>query len=232
MKSLRHSKFDLSPSERDFPCIPTDAQTFKQVLLAVEKKRLPFVVQAYFRDRTPAIFTDNPMLWQSLRNWLSIRITSAGGIPVSPWEWGLTGSATIGFSASPRKFGVPFGNHSDLDLFVVNPDLFNAICREARQFSAGADDWERYRSARDTLSEQLRRGILIDTKHIPSREAYKLSSLIHNEVSIIVDKLQAEGLTVKRSFVRLYRDWPSLATQLLVNLNGLREDLREQKPPE
>ena len=225
MKNLRHSKFDLNSNERSFPSIPTDAESFKKVLLAVDKERISFVVQAYFRDRTPAAFSTNPMLWQALRNWLSSRISSIGGIAVSPWEWGLTGSATIGFSASPNKFGIPFGEHSDIDLFVVNGELFNAIFEEAKKFSIAADNQSRYLAARDTLAGQLRRGFLIDTKHIPSVDAYRISSIVHNEISIIVDKLNIEGYRVKRSHVRAYRDWAALATQLKLNLSQLREGL-------
>lgn len=225
MKNLRHSKFDLNPNERSFPSIPTDAEAFKKVLLTVDKDRISFVIQAYFRDRTPAAFSTNPMLWQALRNWLSSRISSIGGITVSPWEWGLTGSAIIGFSASPSKYGIPFGEHSDLDLFVVNGELFNAICAEAKRFSVATDNQSRYHAARETLAGQLRRGLLIDTKHIPSVDAYKSSSIIHNEISIIVDKLNVEGYRVKRSHVRAYRDWTALATQLKLNLSQLREDL-------
>lgn len=225
MKNLRHSKFDLNPSERTFPSIPTDAETFKKVLLTVDQDRISFVVQAYFRDRTPAAFSGNPMLWQALRNWLSSRISSIGGITVSPWEWGLTGSATIGFSASPNKYGIPFGEHSDLDLFVVNGELFDAICAEAKKFSIATDNQNRYGGARETLVGQLKRGLLIDTKHIPSVDAYKVNSIIHNEVSIIVDKLNVEGYRVKRSHVRAYRDWVALAAQLKLNLSQLRKDL-------
>ena len=225
MKNLRHSKFDLNPSERAFPSVPTDAETFKKVLLTVDKDRISFVVQAYFRDRTPAAFSGKPMLWQAVRNWLSSRISSIGGIAVSPWEWGLTGSATIGFSASPSKYGTPFGEHSDLDLFVVNRALFDAICAEAKKFIIATDNQSRYSGARETLNAQLKRGILIDTKHIPSVDAYKATSIIHNEISIIVDKLSAEGYRLKRSHVRAYRDWTALATQLKLNLSQLREGL-------
>lgn len=225
MTNLRHSKFDLSTTERSFPSIPDSAESFKIILLNIDKKRIPFVAQAYFRDRTPAAFSKNPMLWQALRNWLSSRISSSDGITISPWEWGLVGSAAIGFSASPSKYGTPFGEHSDLDLFVVNEELFNAINAEAKKFCIAPDNQNLHQAAKETLIRQLNRGLLIDTKHIPSLDAYKINSFIKNEISIVVDKLRAEGYQVKRSYVRVYKNWTTLATQLRLNLNQLREKL-------
>lgn len=232
MKSLRDTKFDLSVNERNFPGISSDANSFKRFLLSIDEERLPYLVQAYFRDRPPAAFADKPMLWQALRAWLSSRINSIGGCSISLWEFGLSGSANIGFSASPKKFGAPFGEQSDLDLFVVNTDLFEAISSEARKFTFSTNQSDRYRDARETVAAQLRRNILIDTKHIPAADQYVLNSIIHNEMSIIIDKLKLEGYTVKPSSVRVYKNWEALARQLKLNLSLLKTNLLNQQVAE
>jgi hypothetical protein len=225
MVTPRHSKFELHPSERLISGIPADADAFAKALIAVSTDRVDYLVQAYVRDRTPSAFEQTPMLWGALRAWLTKRVNSQCQVSISPWEWGLNGSANLGFSASPDKFGTRFGAHSDLDFFVVNAELYDKVVREARLFSVSNFEAQRYRNARETVNRQLNRGLFLDTKQIPASEKFPINATLLNEVSIVVDKLHIESYPVERSFVRVYKNWNGLAHQLRLNILSLRKSL-------
>lgn len=225
MATPRHSKFELHASERQITGISTNAQVFGKALMDASSDHVDYLVQAYVRDRTPAAFEKTPMLWGAVRSWLTTRVKKQCQITLSPWEWGLNGSATLGFSASPDKFGVAFGAHSDLDFFVVNFELHEKVSREARQFAISTIDLEKYKNARETVDRQLNRGLFLDTKQIPASEKFPINSILLNEISIVVDKLNLEGYPVKRSFVRVYQNWDGLAAQLRLNMLTLRKSI-------
>lgn len=229
MSTPRHSKFELSAIERLIQGVPASSQVFSQALLDVSLDRIDYLVQAYVRDRTPAAFESIPLLWGAIRSWLTNRINKQCQLSLSTWEWGLNGSANLGFSASPDKFGIPFGSHSDLDFFIVNENLYEKVCREARQFSISKSDINSYQDARATIDRQLTRGIFLDTKQIPALEKFPTNSLLLNEISMVVDKLRIEGYPVKRSFVRVYKNWQGLALQLRLNVTSLRKSLDNNK---
>lgn len=42
----------------------------------------------------------------------------------------LVGSGRIGFSLAPEKYGTPFSDKSDLDMAIINADLFDQAWRE------------------------------------------------------------------------------------------------------
>lgn len=225
MATLRQSKFELHQAERSISGLPVDSETFANALCAVSIDRIDYLVQSYVRDRTPSAFEKTPMLWGALRAWLTQRVSKQCQVVVSPWEWGLNGSANLGFSAAPRKFGTKFGCHSDLDFFLVNTELHEKITREARLFSASDSEPDRYRDARNTVNTQLNRGLFLDTKQIPATDKFPTNAILLNEISIVVDKLHTEGYLVKNSFVRVYKNWNGLAQQLRLNTTKLRESI-------
>jgi hypothetical protein len=225
MSTPRHSKFELNATERLIQGVPASSQAFSQALLDVSLERIDYLVQAYVRDRTPAAFETVPLLWGAIRSWLTSRVNKQCQLSLAPWEWGLNGSANLGFSAAPDKFGIPFGSHSDLDFFIVNENLYEKVCREARQFSISDTDMNKYQNARETVTRQLTRGLFLDTKQIPAFEKFPTNALLLNEISMVVDKLRIEGYPIARSFVRVYKNWQGLAYQLRLNVTTLRKSL-------
>lgn len=69
----------------------------------------------------PLAFDHQPGLWDEVRTKLA---TSLGcdleGIYV-------IGSAKMGYSLAPRKYGQPFGAHSDVDVVVIDAALYDAM---------------------------------------------------------------------------------------------------------
>ena len=49
----------------------------------------------------------------------------ATGLDVAADDVCVVGSARLGFSLAPDRFGTPFGEHSDIDVLVVSSELFD-----------------------------------------------------------------------------------------------------------
>jgi hypothetical protein len=69
----------------------------------------------------PYVFEDAPETWAGLRG----RV--AEGLNCQEEEILVIGSAKMGYSLAPRKFGRPFTEHSDIDVIVISPGLFDEI---------------------------------------------------------------------------------------------------------
>ena len=79
------------------------------------------VAGLWIPEGIPQIFSDCPAVYESLRTWLGDILS------VDPKEITVTGSGRLGYSLIMDKFGDPFGENSDLDLFVVSNDLFSRM---------------------------------------------------------------------------------------------------------
>ncbi len=77
------------------------------------------VVDTHLFAGVPFSFSGNPDIYDRMLQELSY------GLKVGKQDICIVGSARIGFSLSPEKFGVPFGQFSDVDVVVVSPDLFD-----------------------------------------------------------------------------------------------------------
>lgn len=82
---------------------------------------LEIIVQEHIFKGETFVFGDNPELYDSLRGIIS------QGVGLTPESVILVGSAKLGFSLDPSKFGAPFTNNSDLDLLVVSPKHFDQL---------------------------------------------------------------------------------------------------------
>jgi hypothetical protein len=217
--SERHRPFAISEKGKAIGPPPLHSESFRENLLALDEDELPGYLRSYVRDRVPAAFVSRPMLWEAIRRWVSVRLQ------VEPLEIGLAGSAQVGFSCAPDRYGTEFSlNGSDLDLFVVNRELFEKLEAEIRRFVSQPNELDggRYRQQRETLRNTSRRGFA-DLKHVPAiHDKYLLCSAINNYASMIVHKLCKHEMTLRKSHFRIYRSWKELAAQTLVNFKHLR----------
>ena len=53
----------------------------------------------------------------------------------------LVGSAKMGFSLAPHKRYREFGDRSDIDLAIVNHDLYNRVWHEVHEYKESGADW-------------------------------------------------------------------------------------------
>ncbi len=88
------------------------------------------IARLWISEGIPFAFRKCPALYDEIRCWLGWKLG------VSPKQISMTGSARIGKSLAPHKFGKEFDSDSDLDLFVVCEDLFGKVTEDFRA-------WER-----------------------------------------------------------------------------------------
>lgn len=202
------------------------AEDFRETISALSEAELPGYLRSHVRSRVPAAFATQPLLWEAIRNWIAMRVR------VDPHEIGLSGSAQLGFSSAPQQFGRAFSsNRSDLDFFIVNGALFDALAVEIRQFCSkyGAATASRYWDQVETLRRTESRGFF-DLKQIPAdHDKYPRCADMNNRASIVVDKLKRHQFVLKHSFFRVYRSWHSFSNQTTTTYLRLRNTWRSAK---
>lgn len=95
---------------------PTPAE-FKSLVLAVDSHNV--LAKVFLLEGTPYVFTSSPMKYVIFREQVAERF-SVGSQDVC-----IVGSAKLGFSPSPVKFGKEFKEESDVDVVVISEELFH-----------------------------------------------------------------------------------------------------------
>jgi len=79
------------------------------------------VVQKYLFDRSPYCFADNP------QRYIDFRKEICEQFKIHLQNFAIVGSAKVGFSLNPTKFGVVFSDSSDVDVVLVSEELFQRL---------------------------------------------------------------------------------------------------------
>lgn len=181
------------------------------------------IARLWLSEGIPFAFKSKPALYESVRAWLGIRLN------VDPKEIHVTGSARIGQSLAPSKIGTRFGEHSDLDLFVVSQVLFDQMKADfnnwSYQFEVGEVLPNNEREKRfwiDNIQRGpnlIQRGFL-DSNIVPNREAYSVIKNIAQTMWLLKSKLDVtDGAPIiKSASIRCYKDWGSYARQMAISL--------------
>ncbi|AQQ69444.1 hypothetical protein Mag101_07895 [Microbulbifer agarilyticus] len=171
----------------------------------------------------PFAFRDCPGIYEAVRDWVAIKLD------VDPKEVNLTGSARLGQSLSPRKIGRPFGEGSDLDVFVISTELFNRLKSDfdewSYDFESGNVKPSNEREAgfwKDNLHrcpKNIFRGF-IDSNVIPNHQKYQCVKNISQTMYLLKEKL---GVTpgapkVCHASVRCYKSWGDYVRQVSLGL--------------
>ena len=91
-------------------------EEFEELLSTCE---IDWIIDNHLFGGSPFYSVDQPKVHDRL-----VRTISKGlGVPLTDIR--VVGSAQIGISLSPLKFGEPFGPFSDIDIIVVSPSLFD-----------------------------------------------------------------------------------------------------------
>jgi hypothetical protein len=93
---------------------------FEEILLT---RPLDEIVEMYLFAGEAFAFRSQPGAMDRLRDHL------AGRLGVDPAAIGVVGSAKLGFSLSPDAYPHPFTEHSDIDVVVVDEQLFDLVWR-------------------------------------------------------------------------------------------------------
>jgi hypothetical protein len=201
---------------------------FKEILVQQELER---VVQDYIFAGIPYVFRSWTEGFNNLRSHIcdNLGISSRENIEV-------VGSARVGFSLDPENFGIAFSDKSDIDIVVVDDNLFDKVWKillkwnYPRRFRlAGTDNiWARHRME-DLYwgwfrPDKIRyEGLSFPDTLKPLRD---ISALWFNVFKSISNIQGFEGLEVSG---RLYRTWDHV---MLYHVDGLRKILESVKNKE
>ncbi|MBI0473248.1 hypothetical protein EXT68_13435 [Pectobacterium parmentieri] len=177
----------------------------------------------WLSEGIPFAFKNTPALYEVVRVWLGNRLD------VDPKEIHLSGSARIGQSLAPNKMGKNFGNHSDLDLFVVSEVLFNRVRTDFNNWSyefegdlvQPINETERkyWVENNNRGQKNLQRGFL-DSSIVPNRDKYPTIKNIAQSMWLLKEKLDItkEAPSIKSASVRCYKNWRSYVQQVVLSL--------------
>jgi hypothetical protein len=94
----------------------------------IQEKSITDFVQEYLFDGIPFCFKDNPNTFNLFRQMICSRFN------IHPQNFTIVGSAKIGFSLSPEKYGKPFSDASDIDVILVSEELFQDLWLKLIEF--------------------------------------------------------------------------------------------------
>ena len=100
---------------------PTPEQ-FKRLVLQLDNHEI--LAKVFVLDGTPYVFEKSPMKYMVFKEQVAERFR------VGSHDVCIVGSAKLGFSPSPHKFGTPFDETSDVDVVIIAEPLFNHASRE------------------------------------------------------------------------------------------------------
>lgn len=181
------------------------------------------IARQWLSEGIPYAFKDCPGVYESVRLWLSLRLD------VDPKEINLTGSARLGQSLSPKKLGKPFGDTSDLDIFVISASLFERLKSEFDHWAyayeigelnaSNATEDSFWKKNLEGVPKNIYRGF-IDSKFIPNYERYKAARSISNSMYLLKHKLDVTPLapSISDASVRCYNSWESYVRQVSLSL--------------
>ncbi len=137
----------------------------------------------------------------------------------------------IGYSMSPLPaFGRPFGKHSDLDLNIIEQQLFSKLEKDYRTWKDDVDTGAvKPRNASEArhwpenirvLRINLAMGF-VDPYMIPSYFKYGTAQMIGQTAWLVLSrmKITSGAPDVRRVSVRVYRDWNSFSSRMELNLH-------------
>lgn len=86
------------------------------------------IVQTCLFDSTPHCFAPSPELYKRFRKEI------CDHFDIHPQNFAIVGSAKLGFSLNPAKFGQPFAEASDIDVVLVSEELFQSLWFQLIEF--------------------------------------------------------------------------------------------------
>ena len=181
------------------------------------------LAQLWLSEGIPHAFGNCPAVYEAVRFWLSTQLD------VHAKEISLVGSARLGKSLAPQKFGMPFDSESDLDLFVISRNLFEELKEDFYRWSSDFKDKRiKPRNKREAyywsdnnkrIPVSIDRGFIFSDR-IPNFPEYPIAQNVNNTMWLLVERLKItpKAPKPKKASVRCYSSWDSFVQQMLRNL--------------
>ena len=185
----------------------------------------------WLSEGIPFAFQNCPAIYEAMRSWLSRKFT------VRAKEINLRGSARLGWSLAPDKFGTSFNSKSDLDIFVVSSKLFNLMSND---FESWASDYKkefvRPKKGKETeywesnsieCPKNIQKGF-VDSWKVPNIDRYQIFCKINNLLWVLGEKLKMTEHAPRHSqiTVRCFKSWDSWEIKVSKELRRLAKEKR------
>jgi len=180
-------------------------------------------------EGVPHAYSQFPMAFEFARG------KAAEILGIHPKQLSIVGSARIGYSLAPKKFGHIFDlQKSDIDLFAVSSDLFSLIVNEHQSFiHAFANgsirprhplEQQFWESSRLHDPSNIKRGFL-DSNHIPTFDQFPIAQRIGEAAFRFHANLEftTKKKIGRKASIRVYKDWDSAVRQIAQTLKGALE---------
>ncbi|WP_126539712.1 hypothetical protein [Oharaeibacter diazotrophicus] len=204
------------------------ADDLKSLLVAMDN--FDVVAKVFLLEGVPFVFSGSPM------KYLIFREQVADRFEIGYQDVCIVGSAKLGFSPSPHKFGQPFAVTSDVDVVVISSDMFDRGTRElfqhlnhvgppldfqnAKPVTVESREWRLHREAvRNFVYENF------NPSHLP--EGHFLRSQIFSNIastSALFLALEPQ-VFVSKIRCRIFRHWRAAEAYYVNTLRQLKKQL-------
>lgn len=204
----------------------------KSLILAMDN--FDVVAKVFLLEGVPAVFAKSPM------KYLIFREQVADHFEIGYQDVCIVGSAKLGFSPSPHKFGKAFAETSDVDVVVISSELFDQGTHElfrylhkvgptleydnAKPVSVAARDWRLHKEAvRNFVYENFNPAHLPDDHPLRNQIFSNISStsalFLALEPQVFVSKIRC----------RIFKHWRSAEQYYVNTLRQLKRQLATGK---
>jgi hypothetical protein len=218
------------------------AEEFRQLILALDNHRV--LAKVFLLEGTPFVFENRPMKYVIFREQVADRFD------IGSQDVCIVGSAKLGYSPSPYKFGTPFAETSDVDVVIISEPLFYRGSRQlfetlnqlepsvssvkAARFdkskaapTVSLDDWVNVKdSIRNFVYQNFNPGLLPHT-HTLRREIFENMAstsglFLALEPQVFVSKIRC----------RVFRNWKAAEDYYANTLREAKFSLSGERAPE
>ena len=191
----------------------------------------------WLSEGIPFAFKNCPAIYEAMRSWLSLKFIRFG---VRAKEINLRGSARLGLSLVPDKFGYPFNSNSDLDIFVVSSKLFDLMSNDFRSWNSdyknkevrpkkGKEKEEECWESNSIESPRNIQNGFIDSWKVPNINKYQTFCRINDTLSVLDKQFDMMNLAPSYSKItlRCFKSWISWEIKVSKELKYLANKMCE-----
>jgi hypothetical protein len=201
----------------------------KSLLLAMDN--FDVVAKVFLLEGTPFVFASSPM------KYLIFREQVADRFKIGYQDVCIVGSAKLGFSPSPQKFGKPFAETSDVDVVIISGEMFDHGTHELfkhlrtsgpehtyddkKSVEVGGREWRMHKEAiRNFVYENF------NPSHLP--EGNELRDDIFDNISSTSALFLAlePQVFVSKIRCRIFRHWRAAESYYVNTLRSLKRNLQ------
>mgnify|MGYP001603148670 CR=1 FL=1 len=216
------------------------AEELKQLILSLDNHRV--LAKVFLLEGTPFVFQKSPMKYVIFREQVADRFG------IGSQDVCIVGSAKLGYSPSPYKYGQSFSETSDVDVVIISEPLFykgsrQLFCvlnemgpsvydvRSARegksQPSVDLEDWRKVKEAiRNFVYENFNPGLLPSDHHLRREIFDNMAStsglFLALEPQVFVSKIRG----------RIFRSWKAAEDYYSNALREAKYQIRGERQTE